>query len=403
MKLFAEIKKRDEEQRMVWGYASTEAVDSQGEVVKLDAIKGAWDDYMKFANIREMHQQSAVGKCKEYEFDDKGVMIGVKVVDDAAWAKVVEGVYSGFSIGGKAIAKADGVISQLRLTEISLVDRPANPEAVVTVFKGEDIPAQSDLELEQPATEKAEPAGDVKKGLYETGRFADMLEGLAYIAMNAKNEADWEGDNSPIPAKLGEWVKQGAAIFAEMAVEEMTELMAVMDKNLEAKKAAQPDDVQKAGARFSKGVKAMLAEVHGMMKKCDEMMGKLGYADAEETDDEKADKVANLQKSVDTQAGQLDAIAKALDVKEGEDIVTKVAGLTEELAKADARIKELEAEPVKPAVAITGKVVEKGDDGAGNEPATPMAEVAKKLEAGETVAPAELLKAIHSHGGRRVV
>ena len=98
---FGEISKVDDEKKMVWGYASTEAVDSHGEIVSKEAMKNAWEDYMKFANVREMHQPSAVGVVKDYSFDGKGVFIGVKVVGQDAWEKFKEGVYKGFSIGGK--------------------------------------------------------------------------------------------------------------------------------------------------------------------------------------------------------------------------------------------------------------------------------------------------------------
>jgi HK97 family phage prohead protease len=138
MRMFLPIAKVDAAQRMVWGYASTEARDDQGEVVKREALEGALGDYMKFGNIREMHQLSAVGKAQNAEIDEKGLYLGAKVVDDRAWEKVKEGVYNGFSIGGKVLERDAGdykTISKLRLDEISLVDRPANPEAVFDCWK----------------------------------------------------------------------------------------------------------------------------------------------------------------------------------------------------------------------------------------------------------------------------
>lgn len=39
--VYAEIVKIDEDQRMVFGYASTEKRDQQGEIIRLDAIKRA--------------------------------------------------------------------------------------------------------------------------------------------------------------------------------------------------------------------------------------------------------------------------------------------------------------------------------------------------------------------------
>lgn len=160
--------KVDGEQRIVEGYASSEALDSQpgvwkgvqyeGDVVDAASINAALPDYLQYANIREMHQPSAVGLALKAEVIPGEVAITidgrtrtlknplylvVKVVDDAAWAKVKAGVYKGFSIGGAvvdaAVARVAGrlvrMIKGLQLTEISLVDRPANPDARIVLWK----------------------------------------------------------------------------------------------------------------------------------------------------------------------------------------------------------------------------------------------------------------------------
>jgi HK97 family phage prohead protease len=148
MKLFAPIAKIDETQHLVFGYASTEALDSQGEIVRKEAIEAALPDYMRFANIREMHQPSAVGVAREAELDDTGLHLAAKIVDDEAWQKIVEGVYKGFSIGGRVTARdpdAKHVITGVDLLEISLVDRPANPEAVIELFKAGARHSRDDL------------------------------------------------------------------------------------------------------------------------------------------------------------------------------------------------------------------------------------------------------------------
>ncbi len=138
MKIYLPIAKVNAESREVWGYASTEARDDQGEIIKRDALVAALGDYMKFANIREMHQLSAVGVAREAAVDDKGLYIGAKIVDDQAWQKVVEGVYKGYSIGGRVTQRDQAdykTITGLVLNEISLVDRPANPEAIFDYWK----------------------------------------------------------------------------------------------------------------------------------------------------------------------------------------------------------------------------------------------------------------------------
>lgn len=138
MQIFLPLAKVDREQRLVYGYASTEARDSQGEIVARAAIEAALPTYMEFANIREMHQLSAVGVVKSADLDDKGLWLEAKVVDDAAWAKVKEGVYKGLSIGGRVTQRDPldkAIITGVDLTEISLVDRPANPEALIDAYK----------------------------------------------------------------------------------------------------------------------------------------------------------------------------------------------------------------------------------------------------------------------------
>lgn len=154
MRFYAPIAKVDAEQRMVWGYASTEAEDDQGETITRDALAVALGDYLKFANIREMHQMSAVGIAEEAGVDDKGLYVGARIVDPRAWDKVTSGVYKGFSVGGRVKARDPGdrnVITALSLTEISLVDRPANPEAVFDCWKAEGgEPLTEDIDYADP-------------------------------------------------------------------------------------------------------------------------------------------------------------------------------------------------------------------------------------------------------------
>ena len=153
MKIYFPIEKVDAERREVWGYASTEARDDQGEVVKRDALIAALGDYMRFANIREMHQLSAVGVVREAAVDDKGLYVGAKIVDDQAWEKVVEGVYKGYSIGGRVTQRDPSdykIITGLTLHEISLVDRPANPEAIFDYWKAGGAPQMPESRLNPP-------------------------------------------------------------------------------------------------------------------------------------------------------------------------------------------------------------------------------------------------------------
>lgn len=148
------ITKIDEDQRMVYGYATVEEIDAHGEIIGYEASKKAFEGWI--GNIREMHQDVAVGKALEIEFDDeaKGVWIGAKISEsedgENAWIKVKEGVLAGFSIGGRVNdaemrtmsvdgkKKAVTVITDYDLGETSLVDNPACPSAVFQMVKSAD-------------------------------------------------------------------------------------------------------------------------------------------------------------------------------------------------------------------------------------------------------------------------
>lgn len=187
--IFAKIQATDDDEQVVYGVASTDTPDAQGgewdgqryegDIVEPAALIEALPDYLAWANIREMHQPSAVGRALSAEVKDGKLLLAAKVIAADAWQKVKERVYNGFSIGGKVIAaklvKIDGkvyrLITQLKLFEISLVDRPANPDARILVWKLEgDPPQQStggnnvgEFEEKQPdetAPEQPEAAAD---------------------------------------------------------------------------------------------------------------------------------------------------------------------------------------------------------------------------------------------------
>jgi hypothetical protein len=127
----------------VYGIATSEAVDEQGEIVRAAAMRAAMPDYMRFPALREMHQLSAAGTTLEAEVCEDGTTrIVAHVVDPVAVAKVRNNVYRGFSIGGRVTQRDAGnpkIITGLVLNEISLVDRPANPEAIYDCWKAAPV------------------------------------------------------------------------------------------------------------------------------------------------------------------------------------------------------------------------------------------------------------------------
>ena len=160
VRLSMPLTKVDKERRIVSGFASLDNVDKQDDIVTSEA---SMDAFAKFrGNIREMHQPSAVGKMVSFKEDKyfdpeskkfyKGVFVSAYISKGAndAWEKVLDGTYTGFSIGGRMNKWDDAydeksdktirVIKEYDLVELSLVDSPANQFAnIVSVEKVDGI------------------------------------------------------------------------------------------------------------------------------------------------------------------------------------------------------------------------------------------------------------------------
>ncbi len=181
---FVAFDKVDEELREVYGYATVEEIDKQGEIVKFDGACRAFErqaDYFERVtagdskgNVRVMHTNVAAGKVIAWDADHtkKAIPIGTKIVDDDAFNKCREKVYIGFSISGiptkehkeKHNGKTVNVIDEFDLLEVSLVDHPACPSATINLIKFADgkrvegqVPGESpeDAALRKEAAEKA--------------------------------------------------------------------------------------------------------------------------------------------------------------------------------------------------------------------------------------------------------
>jgi hypothetical protein len=156
VRLSMPIGKVDVERRMVSGFATLDNVDKQGDIVTTESSVEAFKNFR--GNLREMHQPSAVGKIVSFKEDkyfdpnDKkfysGVYVSAYVSKGAqdAWEKVLDGTYTGFSIGGniktwddaydEKMDKSIRVIKNYELHELSLVDNPANQFAnIVSIEK----------------------------------------------------------------------------------------------------------------------------------------------------------------------------------------------------------------------------------------------------------------------------
>lgn len=127
---------------MVYGKATDDSLDIDQQIcdpVWLDSAMPEW--FKSGGNIREQHSQIAAGVAKEYEKKADGHFISVLVVDPISVRKVDAGVLKGFSIGIKSPRvvrdekAANGRIIDGQIVEVSLVDRPANPNCQLVLAK----------------------------------------------------------------------------------------------------------------------------------------------------------------------------------------------------------------------------------------------------------------------------
>ena len=349
-KLYAEIAKmeaQDDGTVKVWGYASSEAVDSDGEVIAAEAMKAAIPDYMKFGAVREMHGSNAAGTAIEINVEDDGrTFFGAHIVDPVAVTKVKTGVYKGFSIGGSVTARDElnkSQITGLKLTEISLVDRPANPDAVFTCYKadkpkdGEEAADKDDKKTdktdETPADntekadgEKVDDKEDDKKDDAEKSASVELSESEIAILKAVLAKAEKPKDE---PVAKSMWQVKSLA-------DVLTSLKWLIED-------AAYDNIDEA-------VIAQIKESAGSLA---ESLKALAVSEADKLVDglaAKADKSDNLAKaeSVDELAKAQDALKKSNDA----------------LAKAQAEIESLkkQAAPPKGSTKAISKAEDNGED-----------------------------------------
>jgi hypothetical protein len=388
MKLFAEFAKSEAQADgtvKVWGFASTGAVDSDGETVTPEAMKAAIPDYMKFGAVREMHQQKAAGTAIEASVDAEGrTWFGAHVIDSEAVKKVQAGVYKGFSIGGKVVERDNlnkSIIKGIRLIEVSLVDRPANPEAVITIMKAERTPEDDVAELAElidagtvtpaqlVALAKAAqvapvtPTETVAKGMGSVAELASLLGAAYWLMQSVACEAANEGDGSPLPAALKDWLDAGTGILKDMVAEETAEMLAEQQGpagaiylSAKALALASPASVEKAGRALSAASMAQIQSIHDASAALGACAGaqKAGHAD-------------DLQKALQASEDARDEAITKLEAAHADTI----AKLNADADVLKARVAALEALPA-PAKAVLMVVPAAGDASAAAGGVTPI-------------------------------
>ena len=210
MNLFAQIIKVEAETGLVHGRITQEAEDSSGEIMDYITSRPNFEAWSKEAsaatggmskgNVRAMHGKVAAGKLMEISFldEEKAIDVVAKIVDPVEREKCIEGVYTGFSIGGKYAKRwQDGDLWRYTAqpTEVSLVDNPCLKSARFTLVKADGTEEDRELVGKVAAREDVKSAEGEKK--YGDVKFADAKNKKYPIDTEEHIRAAWNYINKP--------------------------------------------------------------------------------------------------------------------------------------------------------------------------------------------------------------
>jgi hypothetical protein len=356
--------KVDQERRIVSGFATLDNLDKQNDIVTPEASLKAFEKFR--GNIREMHQPIAVGKMiafKEDKYFDpstkkffKGVYVSAYISKGAqdCWEKVLDGTYSGFSIGGRMNEWDDAydekmdsqirIIKDYDLLELSLVDTPANQFAnILSVQKSEDgvTTVQGDVatvEIENVFWDKEnglvtisekdsevspidgnpmQNIGFVEKSDSEKGNLikflVDSAKGINTIEMNKENDNMSEEIVNDVPATEEEVENENVEIAPEA------------DAEIEAPVA----DVEKADKPVDEEEAA-----EGDMDATESSQDEEEEKKAQKSDEVAANAVTDLKDAVTSAFSEITAVVKSL--------ADEVAALKKSTDLANAKLADAE-------------------------------------------------------------
>jgi hypothetical protein len=328
VRLSMPLTKVDQERRIVSGFASLDNLDKQNDIVTTEASMAAFAKFR--GNIREMHQPSAIGKMvsfKEEKYFDpeskkfyKGVYVSAYISKGAqdAWEKVLDGTYTGFSIGGRMNKWDDAydekseeqirIIKDYDLIELSLVDSPANQFAsIMSVQKvnGVDVITGDETVLENVFYDKE--SGIVLTSQEETHVSPVSGEEMQNIGFVEKDDSE-KADMIKFLVDSAKGIKTSKI---NKEVNHMTEATEVLDtpvENAEVAPEAQPAEVVETPAVAEEAVvaeEAPAAEaVDGSAESTD---AEEAPVEEEKTEEAVADAVADVKEEVAKALAEINA------------------------------------------------------------------------------------------------
>lgn len=329
------IVKVDLEQRMVYGYATMEQIDSQGEIVDYEASKKAFSDWV--GNIREQHDdKKAVGKAIDIRFDDenRGVWLGSRISESAdgenTWTKIKEGILTGYSIGGMVYAVRDEIVQMANgvaetitrivdysLGEVSVVDNPAlGAYAQFAVVKSKDGKLHTTDILESTTKMFSAPwwmtkfadrysvANDNADAGYNNSSEATQVVNINKGDNMAENIKKEEVKDEEVTEEVTEDVKADETETTEEVVEDKTDTEESTEESTDEDSETDSDEETDKSAKTGDLKKATGTELSKLADEVVNLRGELS-------------KFATLEKSVEELKGQLEELSKTAKPAKG--------------------------------------------------------------------------------------
>ena len=272
------------------GYASTDDIDRQGDIVPASVWKKGIQNYLKNPVILAYHDHSEpVGRMVDHRVDSKGLWVKARISSAAGevFDLVKDGILTAFSIGFRIVdaeydaAKELFVVKELELHEISVVSVPANQNTLFSLSKAFDTAEEFKSFKMQFA-----PDSDSAKGLESS------TEAIGEI------KKEWEMDPKQLEQMLADAANKAAELTAK----------AIADT--QAKALAEKAAAEKTEAELDARVKAAVASISTGDTGAERLMAEVEkrLATAEESS---KSVIAGLEASLKEKASEIEAITKS--------------------------------------------------------------------------------------------
>lgn len=216
--------------RIVDGYSYVNAWVGDGVNLTRESMVAATDDYNRWGAVRQMHQPSAVGRASGTAdilneegqpetialgvfWDAKGATCRSLIVDPEAIVKLDTGVYKAYSVGVAPTMMRGVDVIQCTWLENSLVDRPADPDAILTLVRGaESVDLTADVDVLQVVERSTfgEEIDDLQNWALD-GAVCDAC----YVLMDCLWEAVRAGDAASASQSVDEFATYVKGLFGD--------------------------------------------------------------------------------------------------------------------------------------------------------------------------------------------